>query len=488
MTLSRAAGILLHPTSLPGPNGIGELGDDAYRFLDFLAETGMKIWQVLPLGPTGYGDSPYQTFSAFAGNPSLVAVGGDGRSFDPHAIDFEHVIPYKRELLQKTVAAWKPDEGYQAFVGSHAGWLDDYALFMALKQAHGGSAWTDWERAVASRDPDALARSREQLADSIEHYRVEQYLFYSQWGALHKAARSRGISIMGDLPIYVAHDSADVWANRDAFKLGDDGRPLVQAGVPPDYFSATGQLWGNPIYDWDAMRADGYAWWIRRLRAAFELYDIVRIDHFRGFEAYWEVPGEDKTAIDGRWVKGPGAELFDTVTKALGPLPIVAENLGVITPEVEAIREQFGYPGMSILQFAFGSDPQGNDFLPHNFPRSRVVYTGTHDNDTTLGWWNSTGEGDSTRAAAEVAREKAFALEYLDTDGREMNWTLIRAALASVANTVIIPMQDVLGLGSEARMNLPGRASGNWHFRFSWDQLTTDVVQRLKTLVRIYDR
>ena len=386
------------------------------------------------------------------------------------------------------MAAWKPDEGYQAFVGSHVGWLEDYALFMALKQAHGGSAWTDWERGVASRDPDALARSRAQLADSIEHYRVEQYLFYSQWGALHKAARSRGISIMGDLPIYVAHDSADVWANRDAFKLRDDGRPLVQAGVPPDYFSATGQLWGNPIYDWDAMRADGYAWWIRRLRAAFELYDIVRIDHFRGFEAYWEVPGEDQTAINGRWVNGPGAELFDTVTKALGPLPIVAENLGVITPEVEAIREQFGYPGMSILQFAFGSDPQGNDFLPHNFPRSRVVYTGTHDNDTTLGWWSSTGEGDSTRAAAEVAREKAFALEYLDTDGREMNWTLIRAALASVANTVIIPMQDVLGLGSEARMNLPGRASGNWRFRFSWDQLTSDVVQRLKTLARIYDR
>lgn len=488
MTLSRAAGILLHPTSLPGPNGIGELGDDAYRFLDFLAETGMKIWQVLPLGPTGYGDSPYQTFSAFAGNPLLVAVGSVDRAFPPHAVDFEHVIPHKRGLLRKAVAAWKPDDGYRAFIDSHAGWLDDYALFMALKQAHGGSAWTDWERGAASRDPDALARSREQLAASIEHYRVEQYLFYSQWGALHKAARSRGISIMGDLPIYVAHDSADVWADRGTFKLREDGHPLVQAGVPPDYFSATGQLWGNPIYDWDAMRANGYAWWIRRLRAAFELYDIVRIDHFRGFEAYWEVPGEDTTAINGRWVKGPGAELFDAVTKALGPLPIVAENLGVITPEVEAIREQFGYPGMSILQFAFGSDPQGNDFLPHNFPRSRVVYTGTHDNDTTLGWWSSTGEGDSTRAAADVAREKAFALQYLDTDGREMNWTLIRAGLASVANTVIIPMQDVLGLGSEARMNLPGRASGNWRFRFSWDQLTSDVVQRLKTLVRIYDR
>ncbi|HEX6048174.1 MAG TPA: 4-alpha-glucanotransferase [Gemmatimonadaceae bacterium] len=488
MTLSRAAGILLHPTSLPGPNGIGELGDDAYRFLDFLAETGLKIWQVLPLGPTGYGDSPYQTFSAFAGNPLLVTVRGDGRRFPPHAVDFEHVIPYKRELLRKAVAAWHPDDAYRAFIGSHAGWLDDYALFMALKQAHGGAAWTDWERGAASRDPAALASARERLADSIEHYRIEQYFFYSQWDALHTAAKSRGIAIMGDLPIYVAHDSADVWADRSAFKLREDGRPLVQAGVPPDYFSATGQLWGNPIYDWEAMRANGYAWWIRRLRASFELYDVVRIDHFRGFEAYWEVPGEDTTAVNGRWVKGPGAEIFEAVTKALGPLPIVAENLGVITPEVEAIREQFGYPGMSILQFAFGSDPQGNDFLPHNFPRSRVVYTGTHDNDTTLGWWNSTGEGDSTRAAEEVAREKAFALQYLDTDGREMNWTLIRAGLASVANTVIVPMQDVLGLGSEARMNLPGRASGNWGFRFSWDQLTPDIVQRLKTLVRIYDR
>jgi 4-alpha-glucanotransferase len=488
MTLPRAAGILLHPTSLPGANGVGELGEDAYRFLDFLADTGMKLWQVLPLGPTGYGDSPYQTFSAFAGNPLLVAVKGDGRAFPAHAVDFERVIPYKRELLDRAIASWKPDDGYQRFVASHATWLDDYAMFMALKQAHGGAAWTDWEPRAASRDPEALGRWREKLADSIERYRIEQYFFYSQWGALRRAANARGIHIMGDLPIYVAHDSADVWADRADFKLKADGRPLVQAGVPPDYFSATGQLWGNPIYDWDTMRADGYAWWIRRLRAAFELYDLVRIDHFRGFEAYWEVPGDDDTAINGRWVKGPGAELFTAVTNALGPLPIVAENLGVITPEVEAIREQFGYPGMSILQFAFGSDPQGNDFLPHNFPRSRVVYTGTHDNDTTLGWWESTGAGDSTRAVAEVAREKAFALEYLGADGREMNWTLIRTALASVANTVIIPMQDVLSLGSEARMNLPGRASGNWRFRFSWDQLASDAIQRLKTMVRVYER
>jgi 4-alpha-glucanotransferase len=304
---------------------------------------------------------------------------------------------------------------------------------------------------------------------------------------LKKACTDRGIQLMGDLPIYVAHDSADVWSNPTLFKLDELGRPTVQAGVPPDYFSATGQLWGNPIYDWDVMRAEGYDWWIRRMRAAFDLFDIVRIDHFRGFESYWEVPGADTTAAHGRWMKGPGEALFNAITNALGPLPIVAENLGLITPEVEALRERFGYPGMSILQFAFG-DGEANDFQPHTFPRERVVYTGTHDNDTTLGWWNSSGEGDSTRTTEDVAREKEHALRYLDADGREMNWTLIRTALASVANTVLIPLQDVLGLGSEARMNLPGRPSGNWRFRFSWDQLTPDLTRRLRALVDLYER
>jgi 4-alpha-glucanotransferase len=486
--LPRSAGILLHPTSLPGPNGIGEFGEDAYRFIDFMVEAGITIWQMLPLGPTGYGDSPYQTFSAFAGNPLLIAVPNDGRVFPRHTVEFETVIPHKRALLERGIAAWKPNERFQAFAEAQAWWLDDYALFMALKDAHGGVAWHTWDPGAAFRDPTALAKWRERLAPSIDRYRIEQYLFYSQFNALRDACRERGVRIMGDLPIYVAHDSADVWADRRSFKLREDGRPLVQAGVPPDYFSATGQLWGNPIYDWEAMRADGFSWWIRRLRAAFESFDIVRIDHFRGFEAYWEVDGDAPTAIDGQWVKGPGAALFDAVTAALGPLPIVAENLGVITPAVEELRERFGYPGMSILQFAFGLDPEAGQFRPHNFPRERVVYTGTHDNDTTLGWWESTGESDSTRAGEDVAREKAFALQYLGADGREMNWTLMRAALASVANTVIIPLQDVLGLGSEARMNLPGRASGNWRFRFSWDQLTPDIVHRLRTMVNIYDR
>ena len=488
MTLSRAAGILLHPTSLPGPNGIGEFGSEAHRFVDVLADAGITIWQVLPLGPTGYGDSPYQTFSAFAGNPLLIAVESDGRVFPRHTVEFDTVIPHKRGLLERAIALFKPDVHFRDFAEAEAWWLDDYALFMALKDAHGGHAWVTWEPGASTREPAALDDWRRRLASQVERYRVEQYLFYAQWKGIRRGAAQRGIRIMGDLPIYVAHDSADVWANREGFKLQPDGRPIVQAGVPPDYFSATGQLWGNPIYDWAAMHADGYAWWIRRLRAAFELFDIVRIDHFRGFEAYWEIPGDAPTAVNGRWVKGPGAELFDAVTAALGPVPIVAENLGVITPEVEALREQFGYPGMSILQFAFGTDAESGQFRPHNFPRERVVYTGTHDNDTTIGWWESSGQGDSTRASEEVAREKAFALQYLGADGREMNWTLIRAALASVANTVIIPLQDVLGLGSDARMNLPGRPSGNWQFRFSWDQITPAIVERLRTMVEIYER
>ena len=488
MSFSRAAGILLHPTSLPGPNGIGELGPDAYRFLDVLADAGMTIWQVLPLGPTGYGDSPYQCFSAFAGNPLLIHVPGAHGEFPPHSVDFARVIPHKQALLRQATAQLMPDESYRAFVAAQAAWLDDYALFMALKQAHGGVAWTAWEQGAARRDPRALEDWNTRLRDAVEHYRREQYLFFTQYHALRKAANDRGIRIMGDLPIYVAHDSADVWANRGLFRLDDAGRPLVQAGVPPDYFSATGQLWGNPIYDWEELRARGYDWWIRRMRAALGLFDMVRIDHFRGFEAYWEVPGADVTAVNGRWVQGPGEALFNAMTHALGAMPIVAENLGVITPAVEALRERFGYPGMGILQFAFGGDGKANDFQPHNYVRELVVYTGTHDNDTTVGWWQSSGDGDSTRDAAAVEREKNFARRYLATDGHEMHWTLMRTALASVASTVLIPLQDVLGLGSEARMNLPGRASGNWQFRFSWDQLTPDLTRRVRDLVDLYER
>ena len=446
---------------------------------------------MLPLGPTGYGDSPYQCFSAFAGNPLLVhvpGVPGEHVEFLPHRVDFARVIAHKQSLLRHATAHFVPDDRYRAFVEAEAAWLEDYVLFMALKQAHRGVSWIEWDTGAAQRDPVAIEEWRARLKDSVEHFRREQYFFYTQFHALKQASNARGIYLMGDLPIYIAHDSADVWSNRSLFKLDDVGRPIVQAGVPPDYFSATGQLWGNPIYDWDALRAQGYGWWIRRIRAAFELFDMVRIDHFRGFEAYWEVPGTDTTAVHGTWVKGPGESLFTAIANALGSLPIVAENLGFITPEVEALRQRFGYPGMSILQFAFGGDGQAKDFLPHNFPRDRVVYTGTHDNDTTLGWWHSTGTGDSTRDAMAVEREKDFAKRYLDTDGSEMHWTLIRAALASVANTVLVPLQDVLGLGSEARMNLPGRASDNWQFRFSWDQLDPDLTRRLRALVDLYER
>ena len=490
----RSAGILLHPTSLPGPNGIGELGPEAHRFLDFLADAGTRIWQMLPLGPTGYGDSPYQCYSAFAGNPLLVHVAGDADAADAgdfprHTVEFERVVPHKRALLEKAAARFASDARHRAFAAAHADWLDDYALFMALKEAHDGAAWTEWEPAAAAREPAALERWRTTLAPSIERYRIEQFMFFTQFGALKRAAASRGIQLMGDLPIYVAHDSADVWANRALFQLHEDGRPRVQAGVPPDYFSATGQLWDNPIYDWEAMRATSYAWWVKRIRAAFALFDVVRIDHFRGFEAYWEVPGDAETAVNGRWAPGPGAPLFEAIAAALGPVPIVAENLGVITPAVEALRERFGFPGMSILQFAFaGGDEETSDFRPHTFPRERVVYTGTHDNDTTAGWWASTGEGDSTRSPADVARERDYAKRYLDTDGREMHWTMIRAALASVANTALVPLQDVLGLGSEARMNRPGSSGGNWRWRFSWDQLTPELTARLRELAKLYDR
>ena len=489
MPFPRAAGVLLHPTSLPGAGGIGDLGPDAHRFLDFMAQAGLTIWQMLPVGPTGYGDSPYQCFSAFAGNPLLIHIPGNtDAQFPAHAVDFEHVIPHKRARLRQHLATYVPDDRYYSFVRANSKWLPDYALFMALKEEHGGVEWTRWEKSVAMREPAALAAATTRLAASITRYQVEQFFFFTQFHALKAAAKERGIELMGDLPIYVAADSADVWANRECFLLDADGHKLVQAGVPPDYFSATGQCWGNPIYNWDALKATGYAWWVERMRAAFQLFDSVRLDHFRGFEAYWEVPGDAVTAEKGRWANGPGADLFVAIEKALGKLPIVAENLGLITPGVEALRAQFDFPGMSILQFAFGGDGQAHEFKPHNFPRERVVYTGTHDNDTTVGWWTSTGESDSTRSSDEVTREKAYALQYLGTDGREMNWTLIRVGLASVANTVLIPMQDVLGTGSDTRMNTPGKSSGNWAFRFSWDQLTPEITARLGTLVKTYDR
>lgn len=434
--MERASGILLHPTSLPGPGPVGNLGEEAYRFADWLAAAGQRIWQVLPLGPVGYGDSPYAAFSAFAGDERLVA--GAMRDTAPAA-------PH-RDLP----------------------WLDEFATFMALKKANGGAPWWEWD-AAAKPDPAEIDRQK--------HVQAE---FERQWCALKRYCNDRGIRIMGDLPIYVAKDSADVWAHPDLFRFD------VVAGVPPDYFSATGQLWGNPIYRWDQMREDGYRWWVARMRAALTMFDLVRLDHFRGFEAYWEVPADEDTAVNGRWVKGPGADLFRVLRRELGDLPIIAENLGVITPEVEAIRDEFGLPGMAVLQFAFGKDPQAPSFQPHNYPRNLAAYTGTHDNDTVMGWWRSEG-GDSTRTAADIAKEKDKARNYLGTGGQEMNWVMIRELLKSVADVAVVPMQDVLGLGSEARMNTPSTKSGNWRWRMT-ERARPEDAKRLKEMAELYGR
>jgi 4-alpha-glucanotransferase len=509
MKLARSSGILLHPTSLPGRFGIGDLGPEAYRFADWLADTHQGIWQVLPLGPTGYGDSPYQCFSAFAGNPLLVSPeklveSGDLSpaqcaeglpAFPDHTVDYGCVIEYKFSLLAKAAgnfrarASAKRAEEYKVFCGQNAFWLDNYALFMALKRAQAGKpVWNQWDHDIATRQPEAVVRWEEGLADDIALQKYVQYEFFRQWSELKNYCHTRGIKIMGDIPIFVAHDSADVWAGPEMFFLDADGNPSALAGVPPDYFSATGQLWGNPLYCWDAMAETGYAWWIERFRSALRLVDIIRLDHFRGFVASWQSPAGEKTAVNGKWVKGPGADLFKAVQKALGDLPIVAETLGVITPEVTALRDHFGFPGMGILQFAFGTDPQAPEFKPHNYTRHFVVYTGTHDNDTTVGWWTSHGAGDSTRTAANIRAERKFACQYLGTNGREINWVLIRTILASVADTAIIPLQDVMGLGTDARMNLPARPSGNWQWRFTSDQLTPNAGKRLRTLVQVYDR
>jgi 4-alpha-glucanotransferase len=506
MRFPRSSGILLHPTSLPGASGIGELGAQAHRFADFLRDAGQRVWQVLPLGPTGYGDSPYQCFSALAGNPLLISLAalvehgylnlGEAHKrpgFPADAVDFEAVIAWKLPLLRKAFAAFQrtaPGEErteFDSFCRKHSAWLEDFALFMALKETHGQIMWTLWERELTLREPPALERARNQLRDEMECHKFIQFEFNRQWRNLKAHCARNDIRIMGDLPIYVALDSSDVWANPELFEL-ENGQPRAVAGVPPDYFSATGQLWGNPIYRWEAHAASGYSWWITRFRRALEMLDMIRLDHFRGFEAYYEIPAGETTAMHGKWVKGPGAALFEALERALGQLPLVAENLGVITPEVEALRNRFGYPGMAILQFAFGNDPQAPDFKPHNYPHHLVAYTGTHDNDTAVGWWTSKPGTGSIRTAADVESEMEYARRYLNSDGREINWVMIRTLMASVADTVLFPLQDVLGAGSEGRMNLPGTPSGNWRWRFGEETLTPAVASRLRRLVETYER
>lgn len=507
MRFPRASGILLHPTCLPGPFGIGDFGPEAFAFVDFLRDAGQKLWQVLPLNPTGYGDSPFQCFSAYAGNHLLInleklqAEGileasdlSDQPDFPQNSVDFGNVIRWKTGVLTKAAKRFQSDargEGRRAFddfCARNASWLPDFALFMACKQEHGGVAWNKWPNHIARRTPDALNAARDRLKESVFTVQYWQFQFFRQWKEVQAYAHQAGIRIVGDLPIYVALDSADVWTNREYFQLSDNGQPIKIAGVPPDYFSATGQCWGNPIYRWDRLQQTGYRWWIERFRAALELYDAVRIDHFRGFEAYWEIPGHETTAVNGQWVKGPGADFFAALEREFGDLPIIAENLGVITPEVESIRHRFRFPGMAILQFAFGKDPQGPSFRPHNYERELAAYTGTHDNDTTVGWWNSSGARDSTRSPEDVAKEREFARTYLNLKNEPIHWVMIRTILASIADLAIIPLQDVLGLGTEARMNLPGTAKGNWHWRLQAGALTSDLAQRLREMVELYDR
>ena len=495
MNIERSAGILLHPTSLPGPYGIGSLGEEAYRWVDFLEAAGQRLWQVLPLGPTGYGDSPYQSFSAFAGNPYLIDLRrlrdaglveeedlAGAPDFPADRVDYGAVIPFKLGVLERAYMRFEGAAGerlraqFTEFERSQAGWLDEFALFMALKEANDGRAWNEWEEGVRLRSDDALRQARREHEEAIRRHKVWQFLFYRQWLEVKSYANERGIAVIGDIPIFVSFDSADTWANPELFHLDEQGDPTVIAGVPPDYFSATGQRWGNPLYRWGRMADQGFSWWIARFRSTLEFFDLIRVDHFRGFEAYWEIPASEATAVKGRWVRGPGQPLFDALSQALGDLHIIAEDLGVITPEVERLRDENGLPGMQVLQFAFAGDAS-DPYLPHNYPRRSAVYTGTHDNDTTAGWYWSAPEA-----------ERDMVRRYLARGDEGIVWELIRLAQASVADIAVVPLQDVMGLGSEARMNTPGQASGNWGWRYLPEQLEHWLAPQLREMATLYGR
>lgn len=496
MPFPRTSGLLLHPTSLPGPMGVGDLGQAAYDFVDFMHQSGQRLWQVLPLGPTAFGHSPYMSYSAMAGNPLLISLenlqqqgllkASDlevGMGFRPGTVSYELVDAIKLPLLRKAfqnfrqVASPALRQAFADFCHPRA-WLEDYAFFMALKAAHRGTAWNTWEPELVHRKPDTLRQWRSKLTHEIELHKFLQFEFFQQWSALRRYANEHSIEIIGDIPIYVAHNSADVWANPEQFHLDPQtGEPALMAGVPPDYFSASGQLWGNPIYRWDRMQKEGFKWWLQRFHTMLDYVDLIRVDHFRGFESYWQVKQGETTAINGEWIQAPGAQLFETLNQELGRLPILAEDLGIITPEVEALRDQFGFPGMKILHFAFGSGPN-NPYLPHNCPRNCLVYTGTHDNDTTVGWFAALSSDERQTVEAYIGG--------LSDDG--IHWDLIRVALRTVANQVIIPVQDLLGLGSESRMNFPSTAGGNWMWRYGEGDLTDEIRDRLLHLTQIYNR
>jgi 4-alpha-glucanotransferase len=499
-TLSqRASGVLLHPTSLPGSHGCGDLGPEAHAFARWLADAGQRVWQMLPVGPVGYGNSPYSALSAFAGSPLLISVdrlveegllprgaAADVPRFPERRVDYAAARTWREQCLTLAHTAFtkrtSDHQTFEAFCAANEAWLDDYALYAAIKRSRRERPWFEWEPDLRARDPEALARARHALREEIAEQRFQQWLFDRHWQALRDESAMLGIGLVGDLPIFVAHDSADVWAHREIFHLDAQGWPTVVAGVPPDYFSATGQRWGNPLYRWDVLEKAGYRWWLQRFHRMFERFDAVRLDHFIGFQRYWEIAAGEPTAQNGHWVPGPGAKLF----QALGPAQLIAEDLGAVTPEVTALRDQFGFPGIKLLQFAFGTDLQAPTFLPYNYSKSSVVYTGTHDNDTSVGWFHE--KESPQRSREQIEKERKAVLDYLGTDGSEIHWEMIRAVWASVANLAVAPAQDLLGLGQEARMNLPGTSQGNWEWRLLPGEPGPGPQRRLLELTRVYGR
>jgi 4-alpha-glucanotransferase len=495
MKFPRSSGILLHPTSLPGPYGSGDLGKEAYAFVDWLSSSGQTLWQMLPLGPAGMANSPYMSLSAFAGSPllidldELVELGWlaqeDLRTFSTDSkfrVQFQETTAFRMQLLWKAAQSFfqsgkeKEYQLYKLYCDTEKKWLNDYSLFQALNDQYHGQEWITWDHDLVHRKPSALKKAADDQMEQVNFHKFMQWCFARQWKKLKKYANDRSVRLVGDIPIFVAHHSADVWSNQAAFTLDKDGRPLVVAGVPPDYFSEDGQRWGNPLYRWDVMKQQKYQWWIERFKKTFELFDILRIDHFRGFEAYWRIPAKEKTARIGKWIKGPGEDLFNAIIKKLGTLPIIAEDLGVMTPGVNALREKFEFPGMKVLQFAFSAGPE-DPFLPHNYHSNCIVYTGTHDNDTTKGWYEKATE-----------HERDFVRRYCKTDGHEIHWDMMKLALQSTATIAILPLQDVLGLGSDGRMNYPGTVDGNWEWRFTWDQVNPELAGRLYELAALYGR
>jgi 4-alpha-glucanotransferase len=496
----RASGVLLHPTSLPGAHGCGDLGPEAHAFARWLRDAGQRWWQMLPVGPVGYGNSPYSAHSAFAGSPLLISLErlaeegllprrslADAPAFGKDRVDYAATRTWRERQLRTAFAAFgrrpRDHTQFEAYCANNADWLEDFALYLAIKHARQMRPWPAWEPELRARDAAALDRARQALREEMQQHRFEQFLFARHWQALRDECRMLGTGLIGDLPIFVAHDSADVWTHPDLFSLDSQGQPTVVAGVPPDYFSATGQRWGNPLYNWEKMERTGFRWWLQRFAHTFARFDAVRLDHFIGFARYWEIPASEPTAQYGRWRSAPGAKLFE----ALGPAQLIAEDLGVVTPEVTALREQFHFPGSKVLQFAFGTDPQAPAFLPHSYERNSVAYTGTHDNDTTVGWFNDRGSPQRSPEQCEGERRAALAYLGVKDSGREIHWDMIRGVWSSVANLALAPAQDLLGLGSEARMNLPGTSEGNWEWRMA--ALPAGEVQgRLRDSTAIYGR